>query len=193
MTKREVWKLDDLHFYRNTSFYYTSLYYSSQVFHSNPESTKFINMICPMVYALFKGFPDGSVVKTPSAYMGDMSSIPGSGRSTGEENDNPLQYCCLESPMDRGAWWATVYGVAKSWTWLSDLKKNKKERTKKKIFNVLALCIWYFDNSRNISNFLIISIIVMVICDQWSFYVTSIMHWRLRWWLVYFHNKVFLN
>ena len=114
-------------------------FYSSQVFHSNPESTKFINMICPMVYALFKGFPDGSVVKTPSAYMGDMSSIPGSGRSTGEENDNPLQYCCLESPMDRGAWWATVYGVAKSWPWLSDLKKRKKER--KKIFLMCSLYV----------------------------------------------------
>ena len=38
----------------------------------------------------------------------------------GEGNDNPLQYCCLENPMDRGAWWATVHGVAKSWTWLRD-------------------------------------------------------------------------
>ena len=38
----------------------------------------------------------------------------------GEENDNPLQYYCLENPMDGGAWWATVHGVAKSWTWLSD-------------------------------------------------------------------------
>ena len=40
--------------------------------------------------------------------------------STGEGNDNPLQYPCLENPMDRGAWWATVHGVAKSWTRLSD-------------------------------------------------------------------------
>ena len=46
----------------------------------------------------------------------DLGSIPGSGRSSGEGNGNPLQYSCLENPMDRGAWWATVHGVAKSWT-----------------------------------------------------------------------------
>ena len=43
----------------------------------------------------------------------DMGSIPGSGRSPGERNGNLLQYSCLENPMDRGAWWATVYGVKK--------------------------------------------------------------------------------
>ena len=51
---------------------------------------------------------------------GDLGSIPGSGRSPGEGNGNPLQYSCLENPMDRGAWWATVHGVAKSRTQLSD-------------------------------------------------------------------------
>ena len=50
----------------------------------------------------------------------DPSSIPGSGRSPGEGNGNPLQYPCLENPMDRGACWATAHGVAKSWTRLSD-------------------------------------------------------------------------
>ena len=45
----------------------------------------------------------------------DMGLIPGSGRSPGEGNGNPLQYPGLENPMDRGAWWATVHGVAKSW------------------------------------------------------------------------------
>ena len=45
---------------------------------------------------------------------GDLDSIPGSGRSPGEGNGNPLQYSCLENPMDRGAWWATAHGVAKS-------------------------------------------------------------------------------
>ena len=48
----------------------------------------------------------------------DVVSIPGSGRSPGGGNDNPLQYSCLENPMDRGAWWATVHGAAKSWTQL---------------------------------------------------------------------------
>ena len=46
----------------------------------------------------------------------DMGSIPGSGRSPGEGNGNLLWYSCLENPMDRGAWWAIVHGVAKSWT-----------------------------------------------------------------------------
>ena len=51
---------------------------------------------------------------------GDRVSIPGLGRSPGEGNGNPLQYSCLENPMDGGAWWATVHGVEKSWTRLSD-------------------------------------------------------------------------
>ena len=59
------------------------------------------------------------VVKNPPANAGDVGdsgSIPGSGRSPGEGNGNPLQYSCLENPMDRGAWWAAVDRVAKSWT-----------------------------------------------------------------------------
>ena len=58
-------------------------------------------------------------VKSPPANAGDIKdagSIPGSGRSPGDGNGNPLQYSCLENPMDRGAWWATVHGVTKSWT-----------------------------------------------------------------------------
>ena len=61
------------------------------------------------------GFPGGAVVKNPPAKTGDMGSMPGSGRSPGKGNGNLLQYSCLESCMDRGAWWATVHGVAKSW------------------------------------------------------------------------------
>ena len=52
--------------------------------------------------------------------MGDLGLIPGLGRSPGEGNGNPLHYSCLENPMDGGAWWATVHGVAKSRTQLSD-------------------------------------------------------------------------
>ena len=66
------------------------------------------------------GFPGGSEVKNPSASAGDMGSILGLGISPGEGNDNPLQYSCLGNPMDRGGWWATVHGVAKSQTQLSD-------------------------------------------------------------------------
>ena len=59
------------------------------------------------------GFPGGSVIKNPPADAGDESLILGSGRSPREEKGNPLQYSCLGNPMDRGAWWATVHGVAK--------------------------------------------------------------------------------
>ena len=58
-------------------------------------------------------------VKNPPANAGDITdsgSIPGSGRSPGEEHSNPLQFSCLENPMDRGAWWAVVHGVTKSQT-----------------------------------------------------------------------------
>ena len=59
------------------------------------------------------GFPGGSEVKASACNVGDMGSIPGSGRSSGEGNGNPLQYSCLENPKDGEAWWATVQGVRK--------------------------------------------------------------------------------
>ena len=55
-------------------------------------------------------------VKNLPAMWGDLGSVPSFGRFFGEENGNPLQYSCLETSMDRGTWWATVHGVAKSWT-----------------------------------------------------------------------------
>ena len=66
------------------------------------------------------GFPGDWDGEESAFNAGDLSSIPGSGRSPGEGNGNPLQYSCLENSMDRGAWWATVHGVTKSQTWLSD-------------------------------------------------------------------------
>ena len=59
-------------------------------------------------------------VKNLPANVGNQVSIPESGRSPGEGNDNPLQYSCLENSMDRGTRWATIFGVAKSWTRLSN-------------------------------------------------------------------------
>ena len=59
------------------------------------------------------GFPGGSVVKNLPANAGDTGSIPGSGRSPGEGNGNPLQYSCLGNVVDRAAWWAKVHGVTK--------------------------------------------------------------------------------
>ena len=66
---------------------------------------------------LFPGRSDG---KAPANNAGDPGSIPDLGRSPGERNGNPLQYSCLENPMYRGAGWATVHGVEKSQTRLSD-------------------------------------------------------------------------
>ena len=62
------------------------------------------------------GFPGSLADKESTCNAGDLGSIPGLGRSPGERNGYPLQYSFLENPMDRGAWWATVYGVAKSKT-----------------------------------------------------------------------------
>ena len=61
-----------------------------------------------------------------ACHAGDLGSIPGSGRSPGEGNGNPPQYSCLENPMDGGAWWATVHGVAKSQTQLNDFTFSDK-------------------------------------------------------------------
>ena len=67
-----------------------------------------------------KGFPCISVGKESACNAGDLGSVPGLGRSPGEGNGNPRQYPCLENLMDRGAWWATVHGVAKSQARLSN-------------------------------------------------------------------------
>ena len=64
----------------------------------------------------YMGFLDSSIDKESTCNAGDPSSILGSGRSAGEGISYPLQYSYLENSMDRGAWLATVYGVAKSWT-----------------------------------------------------------------------------
>ena len=66
------------------------------------------------------GFPCSSVSKESASSAGDPGLIPGLEISPGEGNGNPLQYSCLENLMDRGAWWAAVYGVAKSRARLSN-------------------------------------------------------------------------
>ena len=80
-----------------------------------------------------RDFPGGSDSKASVYNVGDPGSIPGSGRSSGEGNGNPLRYYCLENPMDRGAWQTTVHGVAKSQTQLSDFTftfSNREESGK---------------------------------------------------------------
>ena len=68
------------------------------------------SILCRAYHAVL-GFPGGSDVKEPTWRAGDLSLVPESGRSPEEENDFPLQYSCLENPMDKGAWQATVHGV----------------------------------------------------------------------------------
>ena len=65
-------------------------------------------------------FPGSSDGKESACNMGNLGSISGWGRSPGEGSGNPLQYSFLDNPMDRGAWWAAVHGIAKSRTWLSN-------------------------------------------------------------------------
>ena len=77
------------------------------------------------------GFPGGSEVKVSACSEGDLGSIPGSGRSPGEGNGNPLQYSCLENPMGGGARWATVHRVAKSRTRLNNFTYIKKKKMSK--------------------------------------------------------------
>ena len=74
--------------------------------------------------------PGGSDSKASVYNAGDPGSIPGLGRSPGEGNCKPLQYYCLENPMDRGAWWATVHGVAKTRTQLSNSSSLNDNRNK---------------------------------------------------------------
>ena len=75
--------------------------------------------VCVCIYVCL-GFPDGSDGKESACNAGDPGSTPGFRRSPGEGNGNPLQYSCLENFMDREAWQATVHGVTKSQTQLSD-------------------------------------------------------------------------
>ena len=101
-----------------------------------PNSTEFMSMIKLLFYIsksfrescytamdnqkminssfLWLDFPGGSEVKASACNAGDLGLVPGSGRSPEEGNSNPLQYSCLENPMDGGAWWATVHRVAES-------------------------------------------------------------------------------
>ena len=86
----------------------------------------------------------GSEVKASACNAGDLGSIPGPGRSPGEGNSNPLQCSCLENPMDRGASWAIVHGVAKSQTWLSDFTSLHKRHRATQMKTVGSESVTYF-------------------------------------------------
>ena len=98
------------------------IYMVLKAFCSNSGISVFSSLIQEQISALSisYGFPGGSEVKVSAWNAGDPGSIPGLGRSPGEGNGNPLQYSCLENPMEGGAWQAAVHAVTESQTRLSD-------------------------------------------------------------------------
>ena len=99
-------------------------------------------LVSALLRLILLGFPGGSEVKASACNVGDLGLSPGSGRSPGEGNGNPLQYSCMENPMDRGAWQATVHGVAKSWTQQSNFT-----------FTFSRLIQWFLSASAQFSQF----------------------------------------
>ena len=96
-------------------FHYASKWnWSHKINNNNPPSLDLPRAL------VFTGFPGGWDSKESAGNAADLGLIPGSGRYPGEGNGNPLQYSCLGNPMDRGAWWATVCGITKSRTRLSN-------------------------------------------------------------------------
>ena len=87
--------------------------------------------------------------KESACKLGDIGLIPGSGRSPGEENDNPLQYSCLENPVDWEAWWATVHGVSKSRTQLKRLSMHKCNNN----IHIIFIDCGTFENSNTTADF----------------------------------------
>ena len=105
------------------------------VLHPSPSSISF--MIQFPGSPRDTGFPHGSDSKESACNAGDagdMGRIPGLGRSLGVGNGNSLQYSCLENPMDRGAWQATIHRVTQSWTRLKQCSINTHKRLKKATF-----------------------------------------------------------
>ena len=86
----------------------------------------FFDKINFWIYIILMGFPGGWDSKEFACNAGDLGSITGLGKSPGEENGHPLQYFCLENPMDRGAWWSTVHWVTKIRTQMNDKHNHSK-------------------------------------------------------------------
>ena len=88
-------------------------------------------------------FPVGSIGKESAHSVGDPASILGSGRSPGGGNGNPLQYSCLENPMDRGAWWATVLGVGHDWSDLAHVHFVEWKKQNSSFAHVSMILMFY--------------------------------------------------
>ena len=127
----------------------------------------------------------GSEVEVSACNAGDLGLIPGLGRSPGEGNGNPLQYSCLENPMDRGALWGTAHGVVKSRTQLSNFAFTFTLTYK------LHLCTFRVHQHSFINTALRscfsteiegISYQQKYICTIFHIYLGSYHHWRASWW-----------
>ena len=88
-----------------------------------------------------EGFPGGSDGKESACNVGDLGSAPGLQRSPGEAKGNPVHYSCLDSPMDRGVWWATVHEISKNQARLSDEHYYYKQGTNLPGFKSLSMGI----------------------------------------------------
>ena len=98
---------------------------SKVIFHLLPELLALFSPFHNWLSVLLpKGLPWWLSGKESTCKVGDVGSIPGLGRAPGGGNGNPVQHSCLENPLDRGAWWATVYKVAKSWSRLKQLSTH---------------------------------------------------------------------
>ena len=131
-----TWLLSQLWLTRVNKLYPNMLgYYWESDANNCPEKMSSLNQfyegVCKIsTYWVNIGPSLVSEVKASASNVGDLGSIPGLGRSPGEGNGNPLQYSCLENPMDKGAWQSAVRGVTKTWTrlkWLSMYTSCKYE------------------------------------------------------------------
>ena len=105
----------------NKKFYLKGVYnIEVKILFKGSVQYRYLYIIFIITVPSIMSFPGWLDSKASAYNAGDPGLIPGSGRSPREGNGNPLQYSSLENPMDRGDWWATVHGVAKSWTRLSD-------------------------------------------------------------------------
>ena len=112
--KTEIWDLKPKTSRGKHRQYYQYVFWSASSGKRNKSHSKQIGL------DQTHGFLGGSGGRESSCSVGDLDSILGLGKSPGEGNGSPLQYSCLENSMNRGAWKATVHGVSKSQTWLSD-------------------------------------------------------------------------
>ena len=128
------------------------------------------------LYIYTRTFPGGSVIKNLPVNAGEPGSVLGLGRSPRRGHGNPLQYSCLENPTDRGAWRATVHGVAKSWTRLKQLSRSSSTHTHTYTYQCIhphTHTFLYMDTNKDTYSLLLVYLIsfpsiLLLLCPHWS-------------------------